>query len=390
MCPTITIFLFLLLSTMDLTPLQLHYFKRELISKEIDQEIDALKRSSDLSPLFNQEGTFQEYPFLQFLTKNFVLEFPLLKKGDERGFFDKLQVLFNEYSKLKLDNYTPKSVRDSQKRVLLYKIQKLLIISLTSSIKTVQGKEESIQLLSTPDNNNTEEEKLVNQLDVTRLESEEDYLEWIGLNGLRLNIVTVRDFYEKRTIREHLHTDFIIETNIVVPEDEEKIPTVYVARRHGQFRQLRDDLKAAFPMLELPNVPSKARDTNAQIQHLHREKDRMSLRSFLRRLSAHPEVADSEIFRDFLLNDPTQLTEEEEKDAAARANMDEKRTKEEKRFREEVDKKIVELDGLLEMLKKQIMKPNGLVEVFKVIKTTETIDQLPIELQKAIEWGRIK
>lgn len=380
---------------MDLTPQQLHYFKRELISQELDREIAEVKKSSEISNLIQPTPeTHAAYPFLQYLTKNFILEFPLLKNGQENKFFEKLQSFLDEYNKLKLDSsYAPKSSRDSQRRVLLYKIQKLLIISLSASIKTVQGKEESIDILSLAQESQEsgkDEESLVAKLKMTNLESEENYLEWIGLNGLLLNIVTVRDVSEVRTIRQHLHSEFIIETHIIVPEGEEKVPAVFVARRHGQFRQLRDDLKVAFPTLELPSVPGKAHDSSKETQHLHREKDRIMLRSFLKRLSADPVVANSTIFRDFLLDDAIKLTAEEEKDAQARHKMDQRRLDEEKRFREQVDEKIVELDGLLDMLKRQIMKPNGLIEIFEIIKKTETIDQLPTELQRAFEWGRIK
>lgn len=377
---------------MDLNPQQLHYFKRELISQQLDKEVSSIKKSTQLSSLVQPTAeTAKEYPFLQYLTQNFVLNFPLLKNGNENDFWIKLQSFLDEYSKLKLDNYAPKSARDSQRRVLLYKIEKLLIISLSASIKTVQGTEESIDLLAPAASTKEDEDSLVSKLNLTHLESEERYLEWIGLNGLRLNVITVRDVSEVRTIRQHLHSEFIIETNLVVAEGQDPVPTVYVARRHGQFRQLRDDLKLAFPTLELPSVPSKARDTtNKESQHLHREKDRIMLRSFLRRLCAEPLVANSDIFRDFLLNDALQLTPAEQKDADLRQKMDQNRSDEEKRFREEVDKKIVELDGLLDMLKTQIMKPNGLIEIFEIIKTTDTIDKLPIELQKAFEWGRIK
>lgn len=384
---------------MELNPQELHYFKRELISQQLHKELDSVKKSNTLSTLINPtHETSTEYPFLQYLTKHFVLEFPLLKNGGkEKDFFTKLQAFLDEYSKLKLDNYAPKSTRDSQRRVLLYKIQKLLIISLSASIKTVQGKEESIDILNLAQSNsnkNTEDETLAAKLNMTHLESEESYLEWIGMNGLKLNVVTVRDVSQVRTIREHLHSEFIIETNIIVAEGEDPVAPVYVAHRHGQFKKLREDLKVAFPTLELPSVPGKARDSASSTsgkdnKHLHREKDRIMLRSFIRRLASEPQVANSTIFRDFLLNNPIQLTEEEQKDTQLRQKMDQNRIDEEKRFREEVDKKIVELDGLLDMLKKQIMKPNGLVEIFEIIKTTDKIEKLPVELQKAFEWGRI-
>ncbi|KAI7902162.1 uncharacterized protein BX663DRAFT_436291 [Cokeromyces recurvatus] len=367
---------------MNLSPQELHYFKRELISRHLHEELDKFKESTQLTSLTQ---TNDEFPFLQYLTKYFVLEFPLLKNGDQQNFFEKLQTFLDEYRKLKTNTYAPKVSRDSQRRVLMYKIEKLLTISLCASIKTVQGNEDSIQILTQV---SEEDDSLASKLDMTRLESEEDYAEWIGLNGLKLNVVTVRDFSERRTIREHLHSEFIIETRLLVENNRETTP-VYVARRHGHFRQLRDDLKAAFPTLELPSVPSKAHDTNNQSQHLHREKDRIMLRSFLRNLSAEPDVANSDIFRDFLINNPIQLTLEEQADITKRQKMDEAKMAEEKRFRQQVDKKVAELDGLLNMLKKQIMKPNGLVEIFDIIKNTETIDKLPIELRKAIEWGRI-
>ncbi|CEP08302.1 hypothetical protein [Parasitella parasitica] len=376
---------------MELNPQQLHYFKRELISQQLQGEISSIRRSTELSSLVKPTAeTSKDYPFLQYLTQNFVLEFPLLRDGNEKGFFEKLQAFLDEYSKLKLDTYAPKSSKDSQRRVLWYKVQKLLIISLCASIKTVQGNEESINLLSggEPLAGDDDDEKLVSRLKMTSLESEENCLEWLGCNGLKLNVVTTRDVSEVRTVRQHVHTEFIIETKLIMVDGSD-VPPVYVARRHGQFRQLREDLKKAFPTLELPGIPSKAHDANSKAQHLHREKDRIMLRSFLRRLSAETDVANSDIFRDFLMNDSFPLSAEEQQDADQRLKMDENRINEERRFRAQVDKKIVELDGLLDMLKKQIMEPNGLLQVFEVIKKTETIDQLPLELRKAIEWGRI-
>ncbi|KAI8971444.1 hypothetical protein BDF20DRAFT_907230 [Mycotypha africana] len=403
---------------MELTPLQLHYLKRELITEEIDREFELLKKKTQLTSLLqsatsNDTDNDNNIPFLQYLNRHFITEFPFLKRIDDNAFYSKLQTLLDEYRKVTLDTFVPKYLKNSQKRVLLFKIKKLMIISLAASMKTLQGKEESISVSLTGATESrlpaSEEEDLVSRLDLTHLESEENYLEWIGLNGLKLNIITVRDVSEVRTIREHLHSEFIVETNLITNEDNndgtgkesnKTLPPVYVARRHGHFRQLRDDLKAAYPYLDIPAVPGKARDPsyannnktsagNANTKRLHREKDRILLRSFLRRLSADPVIAKSEILRDFLLNNAIELTEEEKQDAAERQKMDQSRVDEEKRFRDEVDKKIVELDGLLNMLKQKIMKPNGLVEVFDIIKKTETIEELPDELRKAIEWGRI-
>ncbi|KAI8876645.1 hypothetical protein K501DRAFT_231687 [Backusella circina FSU 941] len=363
---------------MNLTPQELHYFKRELISQELSREIKEVQQSGRVASLIEEEND-DDYPFLRYLVKNFVLEFPLLKNSsNNKDFWNKLQTFLDEYNKLKLDNYAPKNTADSQRRILMYKMEKMLIVALGTSIKTVQGKEEAIKL--SPGDAQHDDEELATNLSMTKLESEEGYLEWIGTNGLEINVCTVRDVKEVRTIREHVHGEFIINTG-----------DVFVARRHGHFRTLRDDLKASFPTLEIPSVPSKASDSSysGHVAYLHREKDRVSLRAFLRRLAAETEIATSPIFKDFLTKDPIQLTEAEKQDAEQRRVMDQRRIDEEKRFRAEVDKKMSELDGLLGMLKEKVMRPNGLIEIFEIIKTTSTVDQLPSELKQAFEWGRI-
>lgn len=346
---------------MELDPHQLHYFKRELISLQLKKELDQVKQQPQLiTSLVKTDST--SYPLLQFILHHFVLPFPLLQKADERQFWSKFETFLTEYDKLKLNNYAPRKIReDSQREILLYKLEKLIVVSLTTIIKTT-GPEKSIQVKAS-------DEALV-----------VDTLESTHITSLELDIVTVRDVAEVRHIREHTHSEFIIQCDQVL-----------VSRRHGQFRQLRDDLKMQLPTLNIPIVPGKARDSsyNSDVTCLHREKDRILLRSFLYKLCAIPAVVESEIFQKFLKENPVKLTAKEEKDAEERKAMDKRRAEEEKRFKEQVDQKITELDGLMSMMKQKVMQPNGLLDLFKVIKTTEKIEDLPAELQKAIEWGRI-
>jgi hypothetical protein len=288
-----------------------------------------------------------------------------LKNAKERDFWNKLQLFLVEYNKLKLNNYVPKSATDSQHRILLYKLENMMTIALAASIKTVQGNEESINV-------NMTSEDLVSALKVAQADQDDDDDD----QPLHINICTVRDISEKHTLRESTHAEFVISTK-----------TSFVSRRYGQFRQLRDDLKKAFPTLELPTVPSKTRGSFA---NLYREKDRLCLRSFLHRLLVFEEVCASDIFISFLSDHPITLTEAEKNDAQQRLKRDQARMEEERRFKEQVDSKITELDGLLSMLKTKIMKPNGLMEIFDIIRSKETIESLPTELQKALNWGSIK
>ncbi|KAF7727921.1 serine/threonine protein kinase, CMGC group [Apophysomyces ossiformis] len=341
-------------------------------------EADSLRREPDILALQAGDGT--SYPFLRYIFRYFINEFPLLKKGNDKEFWSKCQQFLDEFSKLELETYTPKkNASASQRRILIYKIKKLLIIALSISIKTKQGREESIKLSPTDD-----ELASLTSEKLKMLENEDAYLEWMGTNGLDINVVTVRDMTEKRTLREVLHAEFVIKV-----QTEEGV--VFVARRHGQFRRLCEDLKAAYPTVDVPPVPAKARDSSHanRSRHLYREKDRLLLRSFLRQVAAEPRLAKSDLLHEFLTQNPVTLNREETYDAEKRAEMDKARMEEERRFREEVDRKIVELNDLLDMLKKRMMTPGGLIEMFDTIKATKQLQDLPDPLRKAFEWGRI-
>ncbi|KAI9280653.1 hypothetical protein BY458DRAFT_531674 [Sporodiniella umbellata] len=345
---------------MELNPHQLHYFKRELISIQLKKELNQVKQHPEvISSLVKNADT--NYPFLQFVIHRFILPFPLLQKADERQFWSKLETFLKEYGNLKLNNYAPKKIReDSQREVLLFKLEKLIVVSLTTIIKTT-GQEESIHVKASEDPSNA--------LAATHLTHSTD-----------INIITVREVSQVRHIMQHTHSEFVVQSSHGC-----------VSKKHSQFRTLRDELKLSFPTDEIPIAPKQARDASydSKVACLYQEKDRLLLRSFLRKLCAIPAVAESDIFQKFLKEDPIQLNTNEQQDVEERKKMDETRAEAERKFKQQVEQKIVELDGLLSMLKQKAMQPNGLLELFEVIKTTSNIENLPDELKKAIEWGRI-
>ncbi|KAI9496047.1 hypothetical protein BDB00DRAFT_811506 [Zychaea mexicana] len=441
---------------MDLTPTELHYFKRELIRLELLRELDQLRRNPEITTLLarNVDPAKDTYPFLRYIAQEFVIEFPLLKRGDKPEFWEKCQLFLDEFSKVKLDTYSPRRTGASQRRVLMYKAEKLLTVAMCATVKTNQGQDQPLDVRDKEQSkkqNKDEEENLAESLDknMTLLENEDHYLEWMGFNGLQIDVVTVREVSEKRTLREKLHAEFVLSTTIAGEGDKQ----YFVTRRHGDFRQLQQDLKSEFPLESVPNVPKKASDPSYEragtgedgeddgqedksssasgssgnkkkaektgssssllgsslSSHFHRrrshsnagsdkdnnngqlyrEKDRLLLRSFLHRVATDSELAKSETFRKFLTRDPITLTPEQMADAERRHQVDLARAAEEARFKEEVDRKMSELNDLLDMLKKQIMQPGGLKEVFQIIKTTARIEDLPEPMRKAFEWGRI-
>ncbi|KAI8084991.1 uncharacterized protein BX664DRAFT_300647 [Halteromyces radiatus] len=384
---------------MELSPVQAHYLKKELITLQLQQELNCLKKTPKLDELFSKDDNSQ-FPFLRYLFQNFVVDFPLLKKEGNNAqseFWIKCQTFLDEFRKVKLDTYTPKNKAASQRRVLMYKMEKMFIIALCASIKTTQDDQYNNSnnvTIRTEQQPFDEKDDLSKEAEtkLTMYENEQNYLQWIGANqGLDINVIGVRDIVEKRTLREKVHAEFLVR----VTYDQ---TTHVVAHRHGDFRKLHDDLQAAFPTIDIPPVPSKAHDASYESQQtkddekeqvLYREKDRILLRVFLHEIANHSRLAKSDIFETFLTSNTIELTEKEKLDVEQRLAMDQRRLDEETRFREQVDAQMDQLNDLLGMLKKQIVRPGGLLEIFDIIKKTDKIQDLPDSLRKAFEWGRI-
>ncbi|KAL7316905.1 hypothetical protein PS15m_003331 [Mucor circinelloides] len=369
---------------MELTPKQLHYFKRELITEQLIHEINTMIKSPDIASIIDKEDS-ETTPFLRYIFQNMIIEFPLLKHTCDQDFWPKCKVFLNEFSKVNLDSYyTPRSSESSkQRKMIQHKIQRSLVFAFCASIKTLQGQEESIRV--NPQEASTATTAPLSPVSATVAAEQNDML--------RVNIVTVRQIKEKKTLREVSHAEFLIETWF--PHQTEP---VYVGRRHGEFRRLRDQLKHHFKNMDIPLVPSKS--VNTAHQQGFRENDRLLLRSFLYHLTGDPcstsmpskhqqQIQKSHILRKFLSDSPILFTVEEEKDTLLREAADKHRLEEQEQFQKELDKRVLELNETLEDLKKDILQPGGLTHVFGIIKKTPQMVDLPESLKKAFEWGRI-
>jgi hypothetical protein len=353
--------------------------------------VEKLSQSASFKTLLDKESHLNdsELPFLRYIFTNLVLEFPFLKKEQDDKFWDKCETFLAEFQKRRIGSADKNEV--SQRKKMEYKAEKMIVILLGNAIKTVQGKEEGIkvdqQMLT--QTKMYEQQAASNKLsrDLADLENEDVYMQWVGMNGLDINIVTVREIGEKRTLREKPHAEFIVQTYLEQSDDPNH--ATYVAKRHGQFRQLQDDLRKKFPTIEIPSVPPKSRDSEKG-HHALREKDRLSLRAFLHRIAINPRLANSDVFLSFLHDQPIELSDEEREDMEKRKQIDKIRSEEEKKFRQEVDKQVEQLNEQLESLKQQVLVPGGLTELFNEIKKAENLQDLPSSLQKAFEWGKIK
>ncbi|KAL0078292.1 hypothetical protein J3Q64DRAFT_1681218 [Phycomyces blakesleeanus] len=342
---------------MNLSPTQHHYFKRQLVTLQLEHEINILRAQPDLSLVLSTENDTQ-FPLLRLVFQHLILKFPLLKQGSE--FWDKVQEFLDQFCKIDLNTFAPKQNDAAQRRLMINKTQKILVIALCAAIKT--GSEESIKI------------------DPRDLTPPPPSLPLVTLPGatLVIDIVGVRIVKTRHSLREKSHAEYIVQTDY---NDKRYI----VSRRHRQFAHLRNQLKASFPSLSLPHTPPNFHDTSALI----REKDRLSLRCYLHSIAQEPGVAVSDPLLMFLTTDTYSLTQEDERDLKKRKEVDLHRAEEEQKFQAQLDGKVEELEALLDMLKAKIKQPGGLLSVFEDIKATEKIEDLPEPLRKALEWGRI-
>jgi len=118
-------------------------------------------------------------------------------------------------------------------------------------------------------------------------------------------------------------------------------------------------------------------------------------------------VASSPVIKSFLLSDPTTLTDEEFEDAERREEADRTRDEGRKQFAKEVSARVDSLRGLVRGVKGDILGQgqyilvlhsmrcmsddvvDGLTRMFEVIRTTDSVLDLPPDLLAVIEWGRI-
>ncbi|CDH53981.1 px domain protein [Lichtheimia corymbifera JMRC:FSU:9682] len=391
---------------MDLSPRQLHYFKRELLAIQLGNELEHLRRRPDLLSLLESEQPLDEFqvsdlPFLHYVFQHIVAEFPLLKNSRQRSFWSKAHQFLSEVGKIQLNTYVPSKTDASQRRAMTRKLQRTLLLALNVGVKTIQGQEESIKV--TPSD-------LVNESSssttTTTSSGKEDHGTTTGTqqqqpsdtttmstekkkeNGLdNVNVITVRAVKETRTLLRGTVTraEFVIRSTF----DNNQDAPIHVARRHGHFRQLVDQLKNECPGTVVPMLPSKTSTSTNPNHAMYRERDRQLLSSFLRRLLSRPKLARSKALHQFLTRDPIELSEDERLDAEVRKQMDDQRAEQSQRFRKEVDDTVVALNDLLDMLKQKVMQPGGLTELMGTIKSTEQLVDLPEALRKAFEWGRI-
>ena len=108
-----------------------------------------------------------------------------------------------------------------------------------------------------------------------------------------------------------------------------------------------DDLNPAYSEHNYSTIPSPSR--------LAREKNRLTLRSYLHSLLGSSTIGSSPVLRSFLLSGPTTLSPEELEDAKWREEADNAREEGRKKFAKEIATRIDALRGGVKNIKSDIM-----------------------------------
>jgi hypothetical protein len=434
-----------------LTGKQEHYLKRELISRQVADEIAELSSPTALqrfgAPFRSQYGEVSpmdsELPLLRYIFVNHVRKFPFLNQAKEKEFWqDKLQTFLESFAS-KYISSSEDRLEETKRKKLAKKSEKLVELMMVSGLPTASGYEERIRFaeMEVVDRGANEQGLVVNI-------PEGNYI-----NSWDVNVAGVRITSVKRRVRYHQHAEFLI--RVKKPDQ----PEFYIGRRYGEFAKMHKRLRTEMPGKILPPLPrknksstmsavlstvdddasvssvsteasvedsgrnylplhrrlksgnslspnpetgspgpspsprnsvSRERSPSPQSIRLHREDQRVSLRAFLRTLLQNPNIAESHTMADFLTLQRITLNEEERDDIERRKEMDARRLEEQRRFYDIARKRAAELDTYMETFRRNIVEANGLTKLFAEIREKEKIEDLSPEYQKFAEWLRIE
>ncbi|ODQ55465.1 hypothetical protein SAICODRAFT_23501 [Saitoella complicata NRRL Y-17804] len=394
---------------LDLTARQQHYLKKELLSQQLEDEIALLSSPAALSsfgPPFRSSALVDPSqcptPILRFVFTRYVQTFPFLKKVNQEEFWGgKVQAFYEAFLKKNIST-TDDREEDTKRRMMGSKLEKMIGIMMNAGLKTASGQEEGISVLEAEKNSNGKWAK--------------DHAS--GTQGFKVNVCAVRMEKERRHLRKQTHAYFLVRTSRPSQSD------VITAHRYGDFCRLHKELTEEFPGKEIPRLPQKnktatstrrdgtSKDDNASINSsssnettpppspgiqsapessiIPREKNRLTLRAFIRALVHDPQIVRSTNLIMFLTADPIHLTPDDIEDEARRAELDVLRTTELSKFTQVAQARARELDAHMSTFKKDLVQRDGLSRVFRAIKEKDTIAELPEEYQKVVEWARIE
>ncbi|PWN28815.1 hypothetical protein BDZ90DRAFT_208233, partial [Jaminaea rosea] len=409
-----------------LTPLRAHYLKKQLVKLQVEREVQQLNQKDALStfgPPFKPSPAARraDLPLSRFIFHHFVLTFPFLRSAPSNFFSDKVQVFMDMFLERNISG-TDDREEETKRRKITQKLERSITLLIAAAIRV--GGEEVVRI-SDEDRERAAAAQARVKAALAGKPFERDDATF------DVNVIGVRTRTTKGRLRHRHHEEFIIRTR------RQGQPDVHVSRRYGDFQRLADTLRVEYPDEDISRPPAKDRSQtdavppsptmseptadsvrssiDGQMEGLHldpsssvsssrrssgapsapppaqlaREKNRLTLRAYLRTLLAIPPVADSPVLADFLLGEPVHLTPAEEADCRSREALDAVRADETTRFNDEASKRVASLKSHLATFKADLVQRDGLSRVFGTIKSTPSIEDLPESYRALLAWARI-
>lgn len=413
-----------------LAPIQEHYLKRELIRAQIDYEVSKLSDFKSISslgyPLIdhgNYHDGFKEFPIMTHIFNAQIQTFPFINSVDPKAFWqDKVQVFLESLADKDLSNTADRSEETKRKRIGR-KLTNLIAIYMTSGLQTTNPSEKTARVQPPAEDG-------VRNIDIQKVVV--DLYDSHYINGIDVNAVGVRIVSERHGFMYEDHAEFLIKAQM------KGAPPVHVARRYSDFRKLQAKLAKEFPGKILPSLPSSNKSSTVAgnggedtesvseasyesdpeyensnrpnaIQKLFlgagsrksgnangtqtfpREKQRITLRSYLRALLQNNLVTRSQTLLEFLFcNKLQRLSNEELKDIDRRRKLDIKRIEDQIEFYKIATERARVLEFHMAEFKQDIMQPDGLQRLFSEIREKEHIKLLSPKFQMFIQWAEIE
>ncbi|KAH3667142.1 hypothetical protein OGAPHI_002791 [Ogataea philodendri] len=441
-----------------LSAMEQHFLKKELINLELTMEFNKLsptytdtfglrrfgppfkmydpsskpEMAPELAKLAAdgyQEHFDSEFPLLRFVFNEFLVTFPFIKMHLEHlqspdEFWNKVQVFWEMWRTKKISSSNDRG-EVSKRKLMVYKLQALLLVLFNSAIYCTADKE----YFSTSEHRNTY--KKMNKLTAGELKFEQND-EFHFVNGLDINVIGVVAAKEQKT-RYFIASTESSYYNFIIRVRKEDGTQWCVKRRYSQFSEFDKLIGKQFAGSDLPFLPSKTKakvslpavndiekesvtedavdvgqletmflntlrrsfneEKSVEVQEdeheFPRESLRIALRGYLRSLAWIEPVSRSKEFLEFISREPVELTVQEQHEAEQRRQLDYYTELQHFKFQQETVRAVNELETQMEQLKKEVMT-DGFAYVFRQLETKSSTKELSKPLQSLIQLVQIE
>lgn len=403
-----------------LTPIQEHYLKRELVKAQIDYEVLQLSDFKSIKklgqPFSDVHDGYTELPIMAHIFNSHVTSFPFVNRANQEDLWHKKVLVFLESLAGKELSSTADRSEETKRRRIGRKLTNLIALYMNAGLQTTTPQEKTSRVQPPAEDG-------VRNIDLDKIVF--DLYDAHYINGIDVNVVGVRVVSERRGFLYEDHPEFIIKAQL------RGAPPVYVARRYSDFKKLQTRLEKEFAGKTLPALPSRnktstvtsdsgndhesimseesdpenensnrsglsfmkvfqQREVKSTVS-LPREKQRITLRSYLRVLLQLPHVAKSQTMLEFLFRDKLSgLSQAELIDADNRRKLDVKRIEDQIEFYRIATERARVLEHYMTEFKQDLMKPGGLQKLFSEIRDKESIQELSPKFQKFLQWAEIE